>query len=123
MLRLQFKLVIGFFAGLLLLAYTLPYMHEVASGWEGLLAKCIPGLMQYTRDELGATSKGNPDIVPWHDSMAGALGLDQAKTGQIVPESIFPSGSKLKLSGSFWARPPPGFPVLSLPVPVPISEV
>ncbi len=109
MLRLQFKIVVSFFAGLLLLAYTLPYLHQAASNWENLLAQCIPALLHQTREDDGVRADIAPDlIVLWHYVLL--MGLDANSNGRlIVPTALEASlfSSLINPSESLWARPPP----------------
>jgi hypothetical protein len=108
-LRLQFKIVVSFFAGVLLLAYTLPYLHQVASDWESLLAQCIPALLHQSREEDGMRADIAPDLmVLWHDLLLTSMDADLEVGLSISPALDFPAVSVLlNPSESLWARPPP----------------
>jgi len=108
-LRLQFKIVVSFFAGLLLLAYTLPYLHQVASDWESLLAQCIPALLHQSREEDGLRVDIAPDLmVLGHDLLSGCATANLEGRLVVPPVSDFPTQSFLSNPPeSLWARPPP----------------
>lgn len=109
MLRLQFKIVVSFFAGLLLLAYTLPYLHQAASNWESLLAQCIPALLHQSREDDGLRADIAPDLmVLWHGVLL--TGPDATLGGRlfVLTASEAPVFSNVSNpSESLWARPPP----------------
>ncbi len=109
MLRLQFKIVVSFFVGLLLLAYTLPYLHQAASSWESLLAQCIPALLHQSREEDGLRVDIAPELMGlWHDLLL------TGPEGNLGGRMVVPTASETSLlsylsnpSESLWARPPP----------------
>lgn len=98
----------GFFAGLLLAAYALPYLHRVACGWERLLSKCIPSILQYSRDEEADFAKTFAEPIGGPDFLFEGGKITVCPVLTSTTEVCYCSVLPLNFAATVWARPPPG---------------